>query len=50
MALQKGDVAPDFTLLHKGSDGLSKVTLSDHRGETVILLFFPIAGTGVCTK
>ena len=41
-----GDVAPDFELL--GTDGAFR--LSDHRGERVILLFYPGDNTPVCTR
>ena len=41
-----GDMAPDFTLTAQDK---SKVTLSDLRGERVILAFYPAAFTGVCT-
>ncbi|HTR72925.1 MAG TPA: peroxiredoxin [Solirubrobacteraceae bacterium] len=41
-----GDVAPDFEL--PGTDGPFK--LSDHRGERVVLLFYPGDNTVVCTK
>lgn len=41
--LKVGDVAPDFSL--QGSDG--KVhKLSDYRGKTVVLAWFPKAFTG----
>ena len=44
---QAGDVAPDFTLR---STGGSSVTLSSFRGhKNVLLAFFPMAFTGVCT-
>ena len=46
MALQSGDVAPDFTL--KDQDG-NDVTLSSFRGEkNVVLVFYPFTFTGVC--
>jgi len=45
--LQPGDKAPDFAL--RSSDK-SLVKLSEQRGKNVILLFFPFAFTGVCTK
>lgn len=45
--LQPGDPAPDFSL--RASDK-SLVTLKELRGKNVILLFFPFAFTGVCTK
>jgi peroxiredoxin Q/BCP len=41
-----GDPAPDFTL--EGTDGTFR--LSDHRGERVVLLFYPGDETPVCTK
>lgn len=43
---QAGDPAPDFEL--DGTDGSFR--LSDHRGERVILLFYPGDNTAVCTK
>lgn len=46
MAIQVGDQAPDFTLT---SDEKTEVTLSSHKGKNVVLLFFPLAFTGVCT-
>jgi thioredoxin-dependent peroxiredoxin len=46
MALQPGDTAPDFTLKDQhGSD----VSLSDVRGKTVVLYFYPKADTPGCT-
>lgn len=42
-----GDTAPDFTL--KDGDG-NDWTLSDHRGKTAVLLFYPGDNTPVCTK
>jgi peroxiredoxin Q/BCP len=43
---QVGDIAPDFEL--EGTDG--RFRLSDHRGEKVVLLFYPGDFTPVCTK
>jgi peroxiredoxin Q/BCP len=43
---QVGDQAPDFELV--GTDGTFR--LSDHRGERVVLLFYPGDETPVCTK
>ena len=45
--LQIGDKAPDFSL--RASDK-SLVSLKEQRGQNVVLLFFPFAFTGVCTK
>lgn len=51
MSLQPGSKAPDFTLSCKTADGPVRVRLSDHFGkDNVVLLFFPMAFTGVCTK
>lgn len=47
MSIKKGDSAPDFTL--KDSEG-NDVSLSSLKGNPVVLLFFPLAFTGVCTK
>lgn len=47
MAIQPGDQAPNFTLRDSEKN---KVTLSDHQGKNVVLLFFPLAFTGTCTK
>jgi peroxiredoxin Q/BCP len=44
--MNTGDPAPDFTL-RDGNDG--DWTLSDHRDETVVLLFYPGDNTPVCT-
>jgi thioredoxin-dependent peroxiredoxin len=41
-----GEPAPDFEL--QGTDGPFK--LSEHRGERVVLLFYPGDNTPVCTK
>ncbi|HYH58568.1 MAG TPA: peroxiredoxin family protein [Thermoleophilaceae bacterium] len=46
MGLSVGDPAPDFEL--DGTEG--RFRLSDHRGERVVLLFYPGDFTPVCTK
>ena len=46
MALQVGDKAPDFKLL---STDLKDVSLSDYKGRKLVVHFFPLAFTGVCT-
>ncbi len=43
---QVGEAAPDFELA--GTDGSFR--LSEHRGERVVLLFYPGDNTMVCTK
>lgn len=47
MAIEVGTPAPDFSLY---SSEKEKVSLSDYKGKNVVLLFFPLAFTGVCTK
>lgn len=50
MALSIGTTAPDFTLKSKSSGELTDVTLSANFGKkNTVLLFFPLAFTGVCT-
>ena len=46
MAIQVGQQAPDFTLRDTEKN---KVTLSEQHGKNVLLLFFPLAFTSVCT-
>ena len=46
MAVAVGDVAPDFTL--PGTGGT--YSLSDYRGQAVVLVFYPGDDTPVCTK
>ncbi|MBK8876736.1 MAG: redoxin domain-containing protein [Bacteroidia bacterium] len=47
MSLQKGQQAPDFTLYNTLKQ---PVQLSSLKGAKVVLLFFPAAFTGTCTK
>jgi peroxiredoxin len=51
MAISIGTKAPDFTLKSKQASGLVDVKLSHNFGKkNTVLLFFPAAFTGVCTK
>jgi glutaredoxin-dependent peroxiredoxin len=51
MALTVGSKAPDFTLKSKTAEGLKDITLSANFGKkNTVLLFFPLAFTGVCTQ
>ncbi|WCJ59113.1 redoxin domain-containing protein [Fontisphaera persica] len=51
MAIPVGSKAPDFTLKTKTAAGLADVTLSKNFGvKNTVLLFFPLAFTGVCTQ
>ena len=47
MAIAIGQAAPNFSLFDSEKN---KVTLSELKGKNVVLLFFPLAFTGVCTK
>ena len=46
MTIKIGDKAPNFSL--RASDK-SEVSLEDFKGKNIVLLFFPLAFTGVCT-
>jgi glutaredoxin-dependent peroxiredoxin len=46
MSIEVGQVAPDFTLFDTEKN---KVSLSSFKGQPVVILFFPLAFTGVCT-
>ena len=51
MALKVGDKAPDFELTTKAAEGPKKIKLSGNFGKKhTVVLFFPMAFTGVCTK
>src|SRR3954471_4353594 len=47
MSVDVGSKAPDFTLTNEDRQ---PVTLSQHRGEPVVLAFFPAAFSSVCQK
>lgn len=48
MTVTVGSKAPDFTLVHRV--GEDPVSLSDYLGtQPVVILFFPLAFSGVCT-
>jgi peroxiredoxin len=50
MPIAVGSKAPDFTLKTKTAEGLKDIKLSDNFGKKqTVLLFFPLAYTGVCT-
>jgi glutaredoxin-dependent peroxiredoxin len=50
MSIKVGDKAPDFTLVTKTAEGPKLFTLSEHIGQSsIVLLFVPMAFTGVCT-
>ena len=45
--IEVGNKAPDFTLVNQDRE---PVTLSDYKGENVVLAFYPGAFTGGCTQ
>ncbi len=47
MALQPGDKAPSFTLFNSEKE---EVSLANYAGKNLLILFFPQAFTGTCTK
>jgi peroxiredoxin len=47
MSIQVGQKAPQFTLHNTEKN---KVSLSDFSNKNVLILFFPLAFTGVCTN
>ncbi len=46
MALNLGEAAPNFTLYDTEKN---QVSLDDFKGQNVVILFFPLAFTSVCT-
>jgi len=51
MPIAVGSKAPDFTLKSKDANGLKDVKLSANFGKkNTVVLFFPLAWTGVCTQ
>lgn len=50
MPIAVGTKAPDFTLKSKNASGVSDVKLAANLGKkNTVILFFPLAFTGVCT-
>jgi peroxiredoxin (alkyl hydroperoxide reductase subunit C) len=48
MPIEVGALAPDFTLRDQNNE---EVTLSSFRGQkSVLLIFYPLAFTGICTS
>lgn len=46
MKIEVGQMAPDFTLYNTDKKAVS---LQDYKGKNVLILFFPLAFTSVCT-
>ncbi len=51
MPIAVGSKAPDFALKSKNAAGVSEIKLSNNAGKkNTVILFFPLAFTGVCTQ
>ena len=51
MPIAVGSKAPDFALKSKNASGVTEVKLSNNFGKkNTVILFFPLAFTGVCTQ
>ncbi|HEY9173185.1 MAG TPA: redoxin domain-containing protein [Verrucomicrobiae bacterium] len=51
MAIAVGTKAPDFSLKSKSATGVADIKLSNNFGKkNTVILFFPLAFTGVCTQ
>ena len=51
MAIAVGTKAPDFSLKSKSASGMTDIKLSNNLGKkNTVILFFPLAFTGVCTQ
>ena len=46
MPIKVGEKAPLFTLRNSATE---EVSLSDYKEKNLVVLFFPLAFTGVCT-
>jgi peroxiredoxin len=46
MPISIGQAAPNFTLFNTEK---KEISLTDYKGKNVVILFFPLAFTGVCT-
>ena len=46
MSIEIGKPAPEFKLFNTEK---KEISLSDYKGKNVVILFFPLAFTGVCT-
>lgn len=47
MSIQVGQPAPHFSLFNTEK---TKISSNDYRGKNLVILFFPLAFTGVCTN
>lgn len=47
MSISVGDLAPDFTTKNQHGED---VTLSELRGSSVLVVFYPFAFSGICTN
>jgi glutaredoxin-dependent peroxiredoxin len=51
MSVAIGGKAPDFSLKSKNQTGeIKDISLSDFKGKNLVILFYPLSFTGVCTS
>jgi len=51
MSINIGNKAPEFTLKSKNQTGeIKDVSLNDFKGKNLVILFYPLSYTGVCTN
>lgn len=51
MSINIGNKAPEFSLKSKNQTGdIKDIALSDYKGKNLVILFYPLSYTGVCTN
>ena len=51
MSIKIGEKSPEFALKSKNQTGdIKDVSLNDYKGKNLVILFYPLSYTGVCTK
>ncbi|MBI5403013.1 MAG: redoxin domain-containing protein [Ignavibacteriae bacterium] len=51
MSISIGNKAPEFSLKSKNQTGeIKDIALSDFKGKNLVILFYPLSYTGVCTS
>jgi peroxiredoxin len=51
MSINIGNKAPEFSLKSKNQTGdIKDIALNDYKGKNLVILFYPLSYTGVCTN
>jgi glutaredoxin-dependent peroxiredoxin len=51
MSINIGNKAPEFSLKSKNQTGdIKDIALNDYKGKNLVILFYPLSYTGVCTS